>query len=222
MNSIIVCFLPKPSTTQKAIMKTNNYVAMLTVAALLGACSKPETPPAADNAGAPVAGSQATARMSEADQNYQDAKRLLDANAADQDLANAVNMLLRSSELGNPNAKVLLARLYREGRGLSANPGEAINLLSAASAAGNAEAAYELGLSFETGTGVEKNPGEAMNNYLAAAQAGNANAMFKAAEAFRTGNGASESMEQAANWYRKAAEAGHPDAAAKLNEIEAK
>lgn len=198
-------------------MRSSSLAVAIAIAALMGACSKTEAPPAADNKPATPPN---VVVVSEADANYNEGKRLVEANASGQELANAINMLLRSAELGNSDAQVVLAKLHQEGRGLPRNPGEAINLLLAASKKGNAEATYELGKAFEAGEGVDKNLGEAMNNYLKAGGAGNRDAMFAVAKAFEKGHGAPLSKDEAINWYRKAAEAGHPEAASRLKTIE--
>lgn len=193
-------------------------LAFSAAAALMVACSATETPQLQDQ----KAGNPNVVVISEAASRFYEGKRLIEAGATGQALIDAVNLLLRASELGSSDAKVLLAKLYQEGRGTPLSPGEAVNLLVAASAQGNATATYELGRAFETGTGVEKNPSEAMKNYLKAAQAKHPNAMFEVARALELGKGVSVETEEAIAWYRRAADAGHPGASDRLKELEAR
>jgi TPR repeat protein len=196
-------------------MRNPRHIAVFAAVALLGACSRAEISPSAGKAANPN-----VVVVSEAEARFNEGKRLLEKNATGQDLADAVSMLLRSAELGKPDAQVLLAKLYQDGRGLPRNPGQAVNLLLVAREKGNAVAAYELGKAFETGNGVEKNPGEAMNNYLRAAQARNRDAMFEVAKAFESGHGVPANKVEAVAWYLKAVEAGHPEAAHRLKALD--
>jgi TPR repeat protein/tRNA A-37 threonylcarbamoyl transferase component Bud32 len=125
---------------------------------------------------------------------------------AEQDYAQAVGILKPLAEDGRAGAQVLLAQLYRQGRGVAPSTAEARRWLERAADAGEPTAkaalipllhpAHESGRMFALAQDAAKEGDPLGQLYLGAA--------------YHYGRGTAPDAAQAYEWYRKAAEKGQP------------
>lgn len=109
--------------------------------------------------------------MAKGERIYKKALELARSNNADKGAV--LNLLRRSSELGNAEAKYAIASWYLHGVEVEQNYEKAIELLiEVCESGGVPEAHLDLAYSYESGSGVEKDEVKAFNHYLMSALLG--------------------------------------------------
>lgn len=116
-----------------------------------------------------------------------------------------------AADNGDKNAQYKLARMYREGEGVTRSYEQAAFWYGRASQQGHAEAQYNLAILYEKGQGVTQSSYEAFNLYRRAANSGHLFAQYNLAVLYHFGNGVEKSYSSAVYWFRKTAEAGDLD-----------
>jgi hypothetical protein len=87
-------------------------------------------------------------------------------NGTVRNVSRGVDLLIVAAEAGDTEAAVVLARRYRLGDGVRANPEIAAEWTSKAAKRGHPLAMVELGFNYETGRGLRQNPAEAASAYV--------------------------------------------------------
>ena len=114
------------------------------------------------------------------------------------------------AEKDDPDAQFGLAGLYREGKGVEADPRAAARWYLKAAGKGHVAARHALGQMFETGQGVKRSFHKAAEWYgLAAGLGGHAEAQYDLGTLYYYGRGVPHDYGEAIKWYRKAARQGH-------------
>ena len=129
------------------------------------------------------------------------------------DVQCAFTHLERAAREGRASATTLLAWMYAEGVGGTADPARAANLYKVAAQKGEPSARNNLGELFESGRGVPKDEKAAFENYLIAAKNGFAPGQFNVGRLYAAGRGTDSDIEEAKRWLARADEAGIPQAA---------
>ena len=111
---------------------------------------------------------------------------------------------------GLPEAALLLAKLYRHGIGVRANPRQAFQVLKRNVPSVYPELEYQMAFYYEEGWGTKKDLRQAFRLFRELAQKGFLKAKFHLAYALEHGRGTKPDMAQAVQWYREAAEEGNP------------
>lgn len=127
------------------------------------------------------------------------------------DYAKAASHYRIAADDGDENAQYKLARMYREGEGLTRSYEQAAFWYGKASEQGHDEARYNLAILYEKGQGVTKSNYEAFKLYQSAANNGHLFSQYNLAVQYHFGNGVEQSYPSAVYWFRKAAEAGDLD-----------
>lgn len=96
----------------------------------------------------------------------------LNQSHAPRDHEEAVALLLKGAEKGNPVMQTLLGKAYRDGRGATADAATAAEWFRKAAAQSYAEAQFAYAEALEQGAGVRKDDAEALRLYELAARAG--------------------------------------------------
>lgn len=117
-----------------------------------------------------------------------------------------------AEEKGYAPAMSNLARMYRQGLGVEANPDTALAWYRKAVAAGCLDAMVDAGLIHQQGPAGARNPEEALHLFRAAAEKGSARGMVAIGMMYQEGDGVSRNYDEAKSWYLKGAEAGSADA----------
>ncbi|MEW6159091.1 MAG: hypothetical protein AB1813_16825 [Verrucomicrobiota bacterium] len=103
---------------------------------------------------------------------------------------------------------LLVAQLYRDGRGVTASMERAVEYWEKAARQGEAEAQFNLGWALHNGSGIQANIEAARQWYEKAAAQNYAPAQFNLGLMYENGLGAPRDLAHAAQWYRKAANLG--------------
>jgi TPR repeat protein len=111
----------------------------------------------------------------------------------------------------NANAQAALGVLYRDGIGITKDPGKSVELLRRASDKGLAGAQYGLGNSYETGQGVAKDFTKAAALYQKAADQNHAAAQNDLGVLYQFGTGVTQDLSRAAELYKKSADQGYAE-----------
>ncbi len=127
----------------------------------------------------------------------------------------AVTSCTTASDQGDPVATRILASLYDEGKGVTADPARAFALYQRA-APRDAEAQFRLARMYEIGRGTTRDGRANISNLRGAAQAGHRQAMLTLAARLETGAGMDRDFDEAAQWYKRAATGGSVSAMLKL------
>ena len=133
------------------------------------------------------------------------AQRYLDTK----DFTNALPLLQKAADAGNPVAMKNLGWLYRDGLGVAQDYDKAREWYQKAADAGNAFAMNNLGWLYQHGYGVAQDYGKAREWYQKAADAGYPVAMNKLGYLYERGWGIDQDYARAREWYQKAADAGN-------------
>lgn len=130
--------------------------------------------------------------------------------AAGVDDAKAVAWYQRALEYDPRRIGVLnaLARAYKNGRGVAADPARAFDLFSRAAQAGSLSALRSMAESYRVGQGVEANTQRAMQLFRQAATRGDAGSFGEIVEAHRCGLGVDVDPEMAQRWIERGAAQG--------------
>jgi TPR repeat protein len=126
------------------------------------------------------------------------------------DKEEALALLRRAADAGNPAAMNVLASAYQRGNGVARDPAEAARWYRRSAAAGHMGAMVELATAYEKGDGVPVDPAEAFRLRRTAAEAGNRLGMVELGRAYAAGIGVDKSPAEAVQWFRKAADGGLP------------
>ena len=120
--------------------------------------------------------------------------------------------LIRRSDRGDADAKLILARAYLVGDGVLQDDRRAASLYGQLAEAGNAEAQNSLGVLYGTGRGVELNYELATGWYRQSAGQNYPPALFNLAVMVENGWGGETPANQAGVYYLRAAELGYGQA----------
>ncbi len=129
------------------------------------------------------------------------------------DPGNAYQYFLRSAEVGNTEALVRLAAMYREGYGVSADCRKAAELLREAAESGNTNAMNDLGQMYEHGLGLTADLKAAYELYEKSAEGGNPYGMSNLGRMYMHGIFVKQDNLKAIEWLSQAYENGAADAA---------
>lgn len=123
---------------------------------------------------------------------------------------------LRGAALGDPEAEVTVANIYRGGLGVPKNAAEALNWFRKAADQGYRDAQVAMGWMYEHGEGVPKDDQLSFAWYRKAADQGYAPAQYAVGQMYSEGRGVTKDDKAAAEWFRKGAEQGNPLAESNL------
>jgi TPR repeat protein len=141
-----------------------------------------------------------------------DALKVLEAGGN----AQAVEVLTKLANDGNPLAQLRLGDLYFHGKGVAEDENRAIHWWKKSAASGNAEAMYQIAHAYLFGNSAAKSVDdpdrEAASWYFQAASAGHAEAAYTLGLLFIAGKGVVEDHNEAIRWFRVAAGKGHVEA----------
>jgi uncharacterized protein len=127
-------------------------------------------------------------------------------------LGEAIPLLHRAAEAGDPWAQYTLATLLESGEGIRRDVRKAADLYQRAARQGDASAALNLGIMHARGSGVRQDYAAAVHLFRRAARAGNARAHYNLALYFDEGRGVRKSPRRAFEHYLRAAELGLTEA----------
>src|SRR6185369_13420824 len=121
------------------------------------------------------------------------------------DYATAYRVWLSLAEGDQPVVQNNLALLYRDGRGVRADPAEAARWFTRAAEKGLARAQVNLGAMYAVGQGVSQDDVEAAKWFRLAAAQGDSFARYDLVDLYRRGRVKAENLQEVAEWYRAAA-----------------
>ena len=116
------------------------------------------------------------------------------------DYDTALQIFIPLAEKGDLVAQLNLAKMYREGRGVSKDYKAAVKWFNLSAAQGNALAQYHLGVAYSFGLGVVPDYEIALKWYLKSAEQGNAFAQHHLSLLYYFGNGVPEDKKYAYMW----------------------
>ena len=116
------------------------------------------------------------------------------------DFSSAFQMFTQLAEKGDVVAQFNLAKMYREGKGVSKDYKAAVKWFNLSAAQGNAVAQYHLGVAYSFGLGVVPDYEIALKWYLKSAEQGNAFAQHHLSLLYYFGNGVPEDKKYAYMW----------------------
>ncbi|XOV89164.1 MAG: hypothetical protein ACFHX7_04540 [Pseudomonadota bacterium] len=134
------------------------------------------------------------------------------AEQVDKAPGEAARLYEKAAETGLAAAAVNLARLYRSGRGVSADSGLALALYQAAAEQGYAPAYGPIGAMYFNGEGTERDEVVAAEWLQKAVDNGSVEASLFLGRLYEAGSGVARNPEAAVELYRSAAVAGNSDA----------
>ena len=120
----------------------------------------------------------------------------------------ALQIFLPVAEKGDSIAQFHLAKMYREGKGVSKDYKAAVKWFNLSAAQGNAVAQYHLGVAYSFGLGVVPDYEIALKWYLKSAEQGNALAQHHLSLLYYFGNGVPEDKKYAYMWAKVASLSG--------------
>ncbi len=124
----------------------------------------------------------------------------------------AANWYQKAALSGSIQAQLKLAKMYREGQGVSQNLTLAAHWFTEAAVQDQVEAQFELARMYFSGEGVKQDFTFAAQWYSKAAHQGQVEAQFELGIMYRDGKGVSPDYRKAMHWLKKAAEQKHTDA----------
>lgn len=133
--------------------------------------------------------------------------------------AEAVEFLVRATELKNGSAACLLGKIYYDGEAMPIDLALAFAYFDTAAMYGNDIAMYNLGVMYKNGYGVSTDYNKAMENFYKAADKNNDESMVTLGDIFIGGELVPKNVEKGINWYEKAAALGNTDASFNLGII---
>lgn len=132
--------------------------------------------------------------------------------SAPKDEAEAAKWYVKAAEHGDASIQLLLALLYKSGRGVPKDSAGAAKWFRKAAEQGEPTAQYYLGVCYERGEGVTKDDAEAVRWYRKAAEQGDAEAQFELGKCYRSGLGVETNLTEAVRWLGKAGDQGNASA----------
>ena len=202
-----------PALTWSLQADTDHYPYVFTVNARIGQPA-PTTPAAPNNlaaASSAVAPAPPTAfptRMATASPAAEALWQKGSAYYERKDLRNALTAYTQAAQMGHPRAMAVLGNMYREGEGVTKNPGQAVSWYTQAAMRGNRGAQFSLGSMYEEGEGVPKNLAKAAQLYQASAQQGMPEAQFALGLSYEFGEGVPRNRRTAIFWLDQVAKQG--------------
>ena len=124
------------------------------------------------------------------------------------DYGTALQIFIAVAEKGDLVAQFHLAKMYREGKGVSKDDKAAVNWFKFSAVQGNAIAQYHLGVAYIIGLGVVPDYEIALKWYLKSAEQGNAFAQHHLSLLYYFGNGVPEDKQYAYMWANLASLSG--------------
>jgi len=118
------------------------------------------------------------------------------------DYATAFKELMPLAEQGNPDAQLILGKMYMKGQGVLKDPDQAIKWFTASGAQGNADAQFFLGSMYLL---PHKDMAEGLKWLRLSAEQGNQDAQLFLGKAYLDGEGLPRDPVQADMWLRLAA-----------------
>ena len=116
------------------------------------------------------------------------------------DYGTALQIFIPVAEKGDSIAQFHLAKMYRQGKGVSKDYKAAVKWFNLSAAQGNAVAQYHLGVAYSFGLGVVPDYEIALKWYLKSAEQGNAFAQHHLSLLYYFGNGVPEDKKYAYMW----------------------
>ena len=116
------------------------------------------------------------------------------------DYGTALQIFIAVAEKGDLVAQFYLAKMYREGKGVSKDYKAAVKWFNLSAKQGNAVAQYHLGVAYSFGLGVVPDYEIALKWYLKSAEQGNALAQNHLSLLYYFGNGVPEDKKYAYMW----------------------
>ena len=116
------------------------------------------------------------------------------------DYGTALQIFIPVAKTGDSIAQFHLAKMYREGKGVSKDYKAAVKWFNLSAAQGNAVAQYHLGVAYSFGLGVVPDYEIALKWYLKSAEQGNAFAQHHLSLLYYFGNGVPEDKKYAYMW----------------------
>ena len=116
------------------------------------------------------------------------------------DYGTALQIFTRLGQKGDLDAQFNLAKMYREGKGVSKDYRAAVKWFNLSAERGNALAQYHLGVAYSFGLGVVPDYEIALKWYLKSAELGNAFAQHHLSLLYYFGNGVPEDKKYAYMW----------------------
>lgn len=121
--------------------------------------------------------------------------------------------LVARAEDGDADACFEMGELYRQGRGVVADPVAALRWFGCAARTGHAGARYAIGQLYEAGAGVRQDFERAAEFYRLAGDLGDhAGAQYALGQLHYSGRGVANDYGLAIAWFRRAADGGHAPA----------
>jgi hypothetical protein len=127
-------------------------------------------------------------------------------------VSEAANWFQKSALSGSIQAQLKLAKMYREGQGVSQNLTLAAHWFTEAAVQDQVEAQLELARMYFSGEGVKQDFTFAAQWYSKAAHQGKVEAQFELGIMYRDGKGVLPDDRKAMHWLKKAAEQKHSEA----------
>jgi TPR repeat protein len=124
------------------------------------------------------------------------------------DFRDAFAVYSQAAGLGHPRAMAVLGNMYREGEGVTKNPGQAVKWYTEAATRGNRGAQFSLGSMYEEGEGMPKNVAKAAQLYEASARQGMPEAQFALGLSYEFGEGVPRNRRTAIFWLDQVAKQG--------------
>ena len=124
------------------------------------------------------------------------------------DYSTALSIFTSLAEKGDMSAQFNLAKMYREGKGVSKDYKTAIKWFGLSAEQGNATAQYHLGVAYSFGLGVVPNYEIALKWYTRSAEQGNTFAQHHLSLLYYFGNGVPQDTVYAYMWSNLAFENG--------------
>jgi hypothetical protein len=116
------------------------------------------------------------------------------------DFKEAMKLLTRPAESGNPIAQHRLGVMYVLGQGVPKDPAEAIKWFTKSAEQGQGESQHSLGLRYLWGDGVDKNPEAAAAWFQAAANQGIPDSATWLGDIYWNGNGVKQDVVEGYKW----------------------
>jgi hypothetical protein len=114
----------------------------------------------------------------------------------------ALKPLKKSAAQGYPKARVLLAKMHREGMGFPVDPVKAVELLRDPAEAGYPPAQNELGIAYREGNGIEQDVDESYRWFTKAGMLGYVDSQLNIALAYLDGVGVEKDTVRGYAWLR--------------------
>ena len=124
-------------------------------------------------------------------------------DGSEDERAEAISLLERADEAGNPSGTRNLGYCYAVGVGVEKDKELAAKLYIKAADAGNAKAMCNIGVLYSYGHGVEQDFAKAAEWYKKSAEAGYSRGMTNYAVALRDGKGVERNPNLAVEWFRR-------------------